>query len=98
MVDSRTSVSFLSRFHAAVRRHPEDIAVAHGNHALSYSELSSEALRLACKLRGRGVGTDALVGVSLPPSVELAVAVLAVLEAGGAYVPVPPANSITWQK
>jgi len=56
----------------------------------SYGELESRAAGLAARLRTLGVGPDVLVGVLVPRSVDLVVAVLAVLEAGGAFVPIDP--------
>ena len=56
----------------------------------SYGVLERRATRLARRLRAHGVGPDVLVGVLLPRSVDLLVAVVAVLKAGGAFVPIDP--------
>ncbi|MGC4807910.1 amino acid adenylation domain-containing protein [Micromonospora sp. DT233] len=69
---------------------PDAPAVVCGAQAVSYRELDRRANRLAHWLRGRGVGPDALVGVLLEQSVELAVTLLGVLRAGGAYLPLDP--------
>ncbi|WP_433528592.1 amino acid adenylation domain-containing protein [Micromonospora sp. CA-263727] len=69
---------------------PDAPAVRCGPDAVSYRELDRRANRLAHWLRARGVGPDRLVGVLLDQSVELAVTLLGVLRAGGAYLPLDP--------
>ena len=70
---------------------PDAIAVIHEGHKLSYRELNQRANQLARYLRKSGVGPDVPVGVCLENSVELTIAVLAVLKAGGACLPLDPA-------
>jgi amino acid adenylation domain-containing protein len=74
------------------RRTPNAIAVVHGAEALSYRELDARTRRLARRLRDHGVGPEVIVGVCLERSCELVVALLAVLRAGGAYLPLDPAH------
>lgn len=76
---------------AQVRRHGDEIAVVCGDERLSYRELDERVGRLARLLASRGVGEGAFVGLSLPRSAAMVVAVLAVLRAGAAYVPLDPA-------
>ncbi|HET6710065.1 non-ribosomal peptide synthetase, partial [Amycolatopsis sp.] len=69
---------------------PAAVAVSCGGRTLTYGELDARANRLARELAARGVGVESRVGISLHRSPELVVAVLAVLKAGGCYVPVDP--------
>ncbi|KQP36178.1 non-ribosomal peptide synthetase [Pseudorhodoferax sp. Leaf274] len=66
---------------------PEATALEFEGQALTYAELEQRSRALACTLRARGVGPDRLVAVALPRSLELVVALVAVLRAGGAYLP-----------
>jgi amino acid adenylation domain-containing protein/non-ribosomal peptide synthase protein (TIGR01720 family) len=61
---------------------------------ITFDELNTATNRLAHRLRRHGVGPETLVGVCLGHSVELVVAMLAVLRAGGAYVPLDPEHPL----
>jgi amino acid adenylation domain-containing protein len=65
----------------------EAIAVIDGTRTLSYGELNHRANQLARYLRSIGVGADDLVAIAVERSLELAIAVLGILKAGAAYVP-----------
>jgi amino acid adenylation domain-containing protein len=69
---------------------PDAVAAAIDREYLTYRDLASRAGRLALTLRRAGVGPDRLVALCLDRSLELVVALLAILEAGGAYVPIDP--------
>ena len=71
-------------------RAPEAIAVRLGSKELSYRELNLRANKLAWYLRGLGVGPEVLVGIFTDRSIEMLVGLLAVLKAGGAYLPLDP--------
>jgi amino acid adenylation domain-containing protein len=71
-------------------RTPEAIAVTGPEASLTSAELARAARALARELQARGARPDDLVAVCLPRSTALVVALLAVLEAGAAYLPVDP--------
>lgn len=77
-------------FEAQVRRTPNAVAVEFEDVQLTYQELNQRANRLAHYLRELGVGTETLVAISLPRSLEVAIGLLGILKAGGAYVPLDP--------
>jgi amino acid adenylation domain-containing protein/non-ribosomal peptide synthase protein (TIGR01720 family) len=78
------------RFEARARLAPSSVAVVDGHATITYGDLSRRVRGLARALRRRGVGPEVRVGVCLPRSLDMIVAVLGVLEAGGAYVPIDP--------
>ena len=75
---------------AEAARTPETIAARFQERRLTYRDLNRSANRLARHLRRHGVGPNVLVGVFVERSLEMLVAVLAVMKAGGAYVPLDP--------
>ena len=75
---------------ALAKAAPDALAVLCGDEALTYRELNARANRLARRLARLGVGPEALVGVCAERSLEMVVALLAVVKAGGAYVPLEP--------
>ncbi len=81
---------FHQRFEDQAARTPEAAAVEFRGCSWTYSELNARANALAHYLQSRGVGPEALVGISCARSLDLMVAVLGILKAGGAYVPLDP--------
>ncbi|MFG3003155.1 amino acid adenylation domain-containing protein, partial [Streptomyces calvus] len=77
-------------FEAQVARTPDAVAVVLGDSVVTYAELGVRVDRLARLLVARGAGPERVVAVVLPRSVDLVVALLAVLRSGAAYVPVDP--------
>ncbi|HBZ81137.1 MULTISPECIES: non-ribosomal peptide synthetase [Brevibacillus] len=79
-----------SLFEEAVQAYPQHTAVVFEQKRLSYDQLNQKANQLAHCLRERGVTAESIVAVLMPPSVDMIVAILAVLKAGGAYLPIDP--------
>jgi amino acid adenylation domain-containing protein len=85
------SATLHSLFERQVARVPERVALECNGQTVRYRDLDARANRLAARLRSLGVARDMPVGVMLPRSPDLIVALLAVLKAGGAYLPLDPA-------
>jgi amino acid adenylation domain-containing protein len=66
---------------------PDATALRHGERVVTFAELNRQANQLANYLRGRGVGLEDVVGVLVERSFEAVVAIMGVLKAGGAYLP-----------
>ncbi|MFE9899096.1 amino acid adenylation domain-containing protein [Streptomyces achromogenes] len=77
-------------FEHQVRQTPDAIAVVFGDQRISYADLNARANRFARRLRALGVGPETVVGSCLERSPEAVVVLLAVLKAGGVYVPFDP--------
>jgi amino acid adenylation domain-containing protein len=77
-------------FAEQVRRTPDAPAVMAGPTVLSYRDLDRRANGLARELRSRGAGPGSRVGLCLERSADMVVAVLAIIQAGAAYVPLDP--------
>lgn len=71
---------------------PATIAVSYKNERLTYEELNARANQLAHHLRSLGVGPEVPVAILMTRSIEMVVALLGVLKAGGAYLPLDPSN------
>ncbi|HEX7314775.1 MAG TPA: amino acid adenylation domain-containing protein [Pyrinomonadaceae bacterium] len=77
-------------FEEQAARVPEAVALVHEDERMTYAELNERAERLARLLRMKGVGPDVLVGLLMERSFEMVVSILAVMKAGGAYLPLDP--------
>ncbi|WP_158692086.1 non-ribosomal peptide synthetase, partial [Streptomyces aurantiacus] len=74
----------------AVARHGDRTALVFGERTLTYAEFDARTDALAAELRRRGVTADTVVGVCMERSVEMVIALWAVMKAGGAYLPLEP--------
>ncbi|MBB3113402.1 amino acid adenylation domain-containing protein/thioester reductase-like protein [Paenibacillus phyllosphaerae] len=89
-VDYPNTASIPSLFAEQVQLFTQQTAVVHGSLSLTYGELESRARLLAGVLHEQGVRSGMIVGIMLPRSLDYIVSVLAVLMAGGAYMPLDP--------
>ncbi|MEV4642534.1 amino acid adenylation domain-containing protein [Actinoplanes sp. NPDC049548] len=86
-----TTSTVVDAFAAQAARTPDALALVAGDTRLTYRELSGRVYALARDLRSRGIGTEDVVGIGMPRSAEMVIAVLATMVAGAAFVPVDPA-------
>ncbi len=86
-------ISRLIEDQAAIR--PNAIAISSQNQSLTYTELNEKASALARHLRSQGVGRNQVVGMCIGSSPEMIVGALAILRAGGAYLPLDPSTPET---
>jgi amino acid adenylation domain-containing protein len=84
------NASVVTLFEEIVREHPGAVALTDAATEITYQELNTRANRLAARLRFAGVHTGTLVACCLQRSIEMIVGFLAVLKAGGAYLPLDP--------
>ncbi|MEV6868512.1 amino acid adenylation domain-containing protein, partial [Streptosporangium subroseum] len=75
---------------ARAQADPDAVALVFGERSLTYRELVVSTNRLAHHLRGAGVGAETVVGLCLERGLDMVVTMLAVLKAGGAYLPLDP--------
>ncbi len=75
-------------FEEQVEKSPDNIAVMHEDIKVTYRELNERANNLAFILRESGVKPDTVVGIMMERSIEMIIAIFAVLKAGGGYVPI----------
>ncbi|MBP6059098.1 MAG: amino acid adenylation domain-containing protein, partial [Nitrosomonas sp.] len=77
-------------FEEQVDINPNAVAVVFEGEQLTYGQLNEKANRLAHYLRTQGIGAEMLVGICVERSLEMIVAVLGILKAGAAYLPIDP--------
>ncbi|HYP27952.1 MAG TPA: amino acid adenylation domain-containing protein, partial [Blastocatellia bacterium] len=84
----REAIFVHQMFQRQAELNPDAVALVFDDRQMSYGDLNRKANRLAHFLRGEGVGPESIVAVYLDRSMELVVALIAVLKAGAAYVPI----------
>lgn len=87
-----TGSTLTEEFRAQARAFPRNIAIRSNSGCLTYSQLERESNALAHTLRANGVELESAVGVLLDTSGDYVISVLAVLKAGGCYVPLRGAD------
>nr|WP_216589496.1 non-ribosomal peptide synthetase [Streptomyces brasiliscabiei] len=85
-----TEFTLVAPIEEQVRRTPDATALVFGTETLTYAEFNARANRLAHQLTALGVRPGAPVAVAVPRSLELLVTLVAVVKAGGAYLPLDP--------
>jgi len=86
----RSCSSVVDFFQSQVAQSPDRVAVEKRDERLSYAILDRRANHLAARLQNLGVRADVPVAICVPRSLDLTVALLATLKAGGAYLPLDP--------
>ena len=90
-LDYPTEKTVHALFEEQAARTPDAIAVEYERRRISYAELNRRASALATELRQRGVKRETAVGIYVERSIDMVVAVLGTLKAGGFYIPLDPA-------
>ncbi|MGN9779207.1 amino acid adenylation domain-containing protein [Micromonospora sp. H33] len=90
--DAAEPSTVLAAFLAQADATPDAVALEYDGATLTYAELRERAGALAAALAGHGVPPESVVGLALERSAQLVVAMLAVLAAGAAYLPLDPAH------
>ncbi|MBU5265930.1 non-ribosomal peptide synthetase [Virgibacillus proomii] len=77
-------------FEEQVEKTPNYIAVTMDHNKLTYEELNRRANQMARVLRNNGIKAESIVGIATDRSIEMIISMLAVMKAGGAYLPIDP--------
>ncbi len=77
-------------FEEQAKKNSDHVAVIFKDCRVSFKELNSRANQLAWVLKTKGVGADSIVAIMIEPSIERMLAILAIVKAGGAYLPIEP--------
>ena len=79
--------NIIDHFEEQVKRNPDAVAVVTKDETLTYGSLNSKANIIANYLREHGVGENDIVGVIISRSIEMIIAIYAIMKAGAAYLP-----------
>ncbi len=97
--DYDLSSDWVERVATQVQRHPHRVVARCGDNTLSYRDLWQNSGELACGLRAKGIGPDSMVALLFPRGLELFTMMVAVLRAGGAWLPLDPAHPpVRWSQ
>ncbi|KJB85240.1 hypothetical protein AZ66_25880 [Paenibacillus sp. E194] len=88
--DYRIDETVVELFREQVQRSPEAVALEFGEEHITYRELANESAQLAMSLQRQGIERESIVALMLPRGIDLIVGMMAVLTAGGAYLPIDP--------
>lgn len=83
-------MTIVERFREQAIRAPHACAVSYNDEKLTYNQLDARSDQLAKRLVSEGAKRETLVGVALPRSIDLVVALLAIMKTGAAYLPLDP--------
>ncbi|MET9926553.1 MULTISPECIES: amino acid adenylation domain-containing protein [unclassified Streptomyces] len=86
----RVRPTVLELFREQARARPDAVAIVDEHRTLTYREAAERSAQLAHHLIERGLGAEQVVGISLGRSADMVIGLLAVLQAGGAFVPLDP--------
>ncbi|MFD5909982.1 amino acid adenylation domain-containing protein [Streptomyces massasporeus] len=86
----RDRPTIVEMFRAQTSARPDAVAVVDERRSLTYRQVAERSSQLAHHLLGRGLGSEQVVGISLSRSADMVVGLLAVLQAGCAFVPLDP--------
>lgn len=89
-VEYPNNLTIQQMFEDQVERNPNNTAVIFENEQLTYKELNRKSNQIARILRRNGVGPNTIVGIMVERSFEMIVGIMAIIKAGGAYLPINP--------
>lgn len=86
--------SIHSRFGRVASSFPDHVAISEGNRELTYAQLSAWSDAMAGHLQANGIGPGRIIGLHAADGIEAVAAMLGILKAGCAYLPLDPANPV----